>query len=249
MDTQERHLYFTLLIAALFLTVLLLIFTITILKKHRKHRLVNKDKVSTEISTLEIERKRMAYDLHDDIGPLLSSIKLQINCLSNADEEDREIIERCSTLIGDAIQKIRETSNNLTSEILSRKGLTLAIREFSDMISKTKQLEIDIDIPAVETQLNKSSELHLYRIFQEVLTNCIRHAQATKFYLQIIEDKKLMTITLNDNGIGFDSSAVQDKLGFGLKNIVNRVDLLNGQLYLDAQKDKGVCYTIEIPLE
>ncbi len=248
MDPEERRFFYALMLAACIIAVILVVFTRTLLKKHRKHLAVYKDKVLTEISILEMERKRIAHDLHDDLGPLLSSIKLQMNCLNYADEEDAETIDRCTTLIGDAIQKIRETSNNLTSETLSRKGLLQAIREFSAVINKTKQLEVEIDISMRETHLSKSSELHLYRIFQEVLTNCIKHSRATTFTLRIVQENDQMIVTLHDNGTGFDMENISENLGFGLKNIANRVEILNGLLFLDAQIDRGVLYTIEIPL-
>lgn len=234
--------------AAVIMALILILFTRMILQKHRKHLAVYKDKVLTEISILEGERKRIASDLHDDIGPLLSSIKLQINCLNTTDEEDLQTIERCMSLTGDAIQKVRETSNNLSSEILSRKGFTQAIHEFSDVINKSKQLEVNIDIPTIDTYLNKNSELHLYRIFQEVLTNCIRHSRATKFSLQMYHQNTLMTLVMRDNGAGFDAGAIGGKMGFGIKNIANRVEVLNGQLFLDTQLNGGVLYTIEIPV-
>ncbi|MBE7172811.1 MAG: hypothetical protein INR73_19705 [Williamsia sp.] len=234
--------------AAFFLSVVIITFTRTLLKHHKKRLAVYKDKVSTEITILEIERQRMAVDLHDDLGALLSSIKLQLTCLNNTDPEDFEIVEKCTYLIEEALQKILETSRNLTSKVLVREGLIQAIREFLAMIGKTKKLEVDVDIQITQIRLNESGQLHVYRIFQEVLTNCLKHAKATKFYLQIVQEEQWMKIHMKDNGDGFNLQEVESAWGFGLKNIVNRVDILNGRLFLDAQKDKGVSYTIEIPL-
>ena len=248
MDTQERNLYLALLVAAFFLAAMLITFTRTILKHHKKRLAVYKDKVSTEITILEIERQRMAVDLHDDLGALLSSIKLQLTCLNNTPPEDLEIVEKCTSLIEEALQKIMETSRNLTSKVLVREGLIQAIREFLGMIGKTKKLEVDMDIQITTTRLSEGSQLHVYRIFQEVLTNCIKHARATRFHVQIMQNGEWMKINMKDNGTGFNLQEVETAWGFGLKNIVNRVDILNGRLFLDAQKDKGVSYTIEIPL-
>lgn len=234
--------------AAFFLAAMLITFTRTILKHHKKRLAVYKDKVSTEISILEIERQRIAVDLHDDLGALLSSIKLQLTCLSDIHSDDLEIVERCTGLVDDALQKIIETSRNLTSKVLVREGLIQAVREFLGMIGKTKKLEVDMDIQIATTRLSESSQLHVYRIFQEVLTNCLKHARATTFHLQIVQDEQWMKISMKDNGTGFNMQDMESTWGFGLKNIVNRVDILNGRLFLDAQKDKGVSYTIEIPL-
>ena len=234
--------------AAFFLAAMLITFTRTILKHHKRRLAVYKDKVSTEITILEIERQRMAVDLHDDLGALLSSIKLQLTCLNNTHPDDLEIVERCTSLVEDALQKILETSRNLTSKVLVREGLIQAIREFLGMIGKTKKLEVDMDIQIAATRLSESSQLHVYRIFQEVLTNCLKHARATKFHLRIVQDEQWMKISMKDNGAGFNLQEMESTWGFGLKNIVNRVDILNGRLFLDAQKDKGVSYTIEIPL-
>lgn len=248
MDTKERTLYFSLLIAAFFLMAVVFIFTRIILKHHKKRLAVYKDKVSTEISILENERQRMAVDLHDDLGALLSSIKLQLTCLNNIHPDDLEITEKCTYLIEEALQKILETSRNLTSKVLVREGLIQAIREFLGMIGKTKKLEVDFDIQITTPRLAENSQLHVYRIFQEVLNNCLKHARATKFSIQISQNEEWMKINMRDNGMGFNLQEMENAWGFGLKNIVNRVDILNGRLFLDAQKDKGVSYTIEIPL-
>ncbi len=132
MHTTETKIYTTILIAAGVLGIILVYFVINIIRQQRKNLIFQKGKIQAEITTLENERRRIASDLHDDLGPLLSAVKLQINSVEVPDEEDRELIERSGMYIDNILSRIREISNNLMPQALSRKGLIIALQEFID---------------------------------------------------------------------------------------------------------------------
>jgi two-component system, NarL family, sensor kinase len=248
MDTHEAKVYTALLIVAIIVGIVIAYFIFTIIIYHRKHIALYKEKVGAEIATLEAERKRIAEDLHDDISPFLSTIKLQMNCLNVQDEEDEKILENNNRLIDDILKKVRETSNNLLPAVLVRKGLLYAIREVAETINQANQLKVILQIPEEPLTLTSHQELHIFRVFQESLNNCIKHANATEFLVQIDQDEKGVQILLKDNGKGFNVDNITGKrIGLGLKNIINRIDLLKGDIFQNIQPGKGVAYNIIIP--
>src|SRR5205085_6083645 len=120
------------------LAAILIFFIVTVLRHKKKTAEIYEKQINAEINTLETERTRIAADLHDDIGPLLSSVKLQMSCMNTQDEEDIEMIEKLSSYLDDIVQKVRETSNDLMPRVLSTKGLLIAVKDFAADINKTK---------------------------------------------------------------------------------------------------------------
>lgn len=127
-----------------FLAIIITFFIITMLRYHRRYVKLQKDRVINEIAVLENERKRMAYDLHDGLGPMLSSIKLNINSIETPAEEDKAIIQKASHHIDDAIKNMRAISYNLMPVTLERKGLFEALREFIEYSSSRSKLPIQL---------------------------------------------------------------------------------------------------------
>ena len=123
MDTQETKIYIAALIAAGVLGIILVYFIVTIIRQQRKTQKLHRDKIEAEILTLEKERGRIAADLHDDLGPILSAIKFKINSVDLHSEEDKKIMEKASTHVDETIRRIREISYDLMPNTLIRKGL------------------------------------------------------------------------------------------------------------------------------
>jgi two-component system, NarL family, sensor kinase len=248
MDTHEAKVYTALLIVAIIVGIIITYFIFTIIIYHRKHIALYREKVGAEIATLEAERKRIAEDLHDDISPFLSTIKLQMNCLNVQDEDDEKILENNNRLIDDILKKIRETSNNLMPAVLVRKGLLYAIKEVAEAVNQADKLKVILRLPEEPLTLTAHQELHIFRVFQESLNNCIKHANATEFLVEITHDEKGIHLLLKDNGKGFNVDTITNKrIGLGLKNIINRIDLLKGEIFQNIKPGKGVAYNIIIP--
>src|ERR1700733_12989933 len=132
MDTSEKEYYNSLVIVLIVVGTVLLYFIITAIRYQRRSLRMHKERIQAEIDTLENERKRIASDLHDELGPLLSAVKLQINNLETTDPEDILAIDKSSKYIDSIITKLREISNDLMPNTLLRKGLKNAIVEFID---------------------------------------------------------------------------------------------------------------------
>ncbi|TDH21286.1 sensor histidine kinase [Segetibacter sp. 3557_3] len=250
MHPFEREIYIAILIAAIVLAIILFFFLYTLVKHQRINSKQYKLQIQAEIIAREEERRRIAVDLHDDLGPFLSSMKLQINLLNTEDPDDKNLIRELSLQINEIVQKIRETSNNLLPNVLVRKGLVRALTEFSQTITKTGNIKVNAEFVPEHFELEKDVEIHLYRICQEALHNTIRHAKANNFYLKLEREPAQLNVSISDDGIGFNYAKMKkDSMGLGLKNMLSRVDFLNGEFYLDTHPGRGVVYTIQIPLK
>jgi signal transduction histidine kinase len=246
MDSHETKIYTAILIAAGILGIIVVYFIITIIRNQRRHLKLQEANLLVEITTLENERRRIVSDLHDELGPLLSVVKFQITSLETRVEEDLELIEKASRSLDDILQRIREICNQLMPQVLIRKGLLIAIKEFiSDLDSKTRiKMKFtfeDIDVPA-------EAAVHLYRMIQEIVQNAIKHSGADHMNIDVSSKANKLIIMASDNGKGFSTEEVaKTSNGYGLKKILSRVDILHGEMYLASEPNKGTTYTIEIP--
>src|SRR5215467_3599871 len=142
MDPKEQEFYQRLQIIVAIVGIILLYFVVTIIRYQRRSLRLHKERIQAEIDTLENERKRIASDLHDEVGSLLSAVKLQINNLDIEDTANQALVQKSSTHIDSIIQKLREISNNLMPNTLVRKGLRKAIEEFAESSQQTYGLQV-----------------------------------------------------------------------------------------------------------
>lgn len=248
MDTQEKSLYSSLLIVVIVVGIVLLYFIITIIRYQRRSLVLHKEKIRAEIDTLENERKRIASDLHDELGPLLSAVKLQINNLDSQDPDDKHLIDKSSQHIDTIIRRMREISNNLMPNTLLRKGLVKAIEEFIESSTLGYKLSIKL-ISDSETRLGLDKEINIYRIVQEIVHNTVKHANASLLVIRISQENSLFTLSTTDNGTGFDYFArSKDNTGLGLRNLQSRAEIMGGEITCMTEPGKGTNYTLEIPV-
>jgi two-component system, NarL family, sensor kinase len=248
MDPKEKEYYESLIIIVVIVGIVLLYFIITAIRYQRRSMRLHKEKIKAEIDTLENERKRIAADLHDELGPLLSAVKLQINNLDTKEPADMQIIGKSSHYIDTIITKLREISNDLMPNTLLRKGLKNAIIEFVDRSQDSYKLPMKF-ICEQDLQLSQDKEINLYRIVQEITHNTLKHAKASLLIIKIsIQDNRLFLMTA-DNGVGFDYfSKIRDNSGLGLRNLQSRTEVMGGEFSCISTPEKGTAYTIEIPL-
>jgi signal transduction histidine kinase len=225
-----------------FLAIIITFFIITLLRYHRRYVKLQKDRVMNEIAVLENERKRMAYDLHDGLGPMLSSIKLNINSIETNTEEDQAIIDKASSHIDDTIKNMRVISYNLLPVTLERKGLFDALREFIDYSSAKSKLPIQLFLKH-PVKIPKEKEIHVFRMLQEIVHNSIKHAKAKNLYIGFGYEEEKVVIFAKDDGIGFDYAKVKEtSAGLGLKSIESRADLLNCLMLVESAPGKGTAW-------
>jgi signal transduction histidine kinase len=195
------------------------------------------------------ERIRIARDLHDSIGQMLSVVKMQVSTLhASAKADEKELTEASLQLVDKTITEVRSISHNLIPEELNF-GLTAAIEELCRSINQSGNTVVNFNYDkAVEAlQLNKQTELSVYRIVQEVLSNMAKHAAATQIDVNIHAEENKILLQLKDNGKGFDTATIQQSKGIGWKNIMARVNLLNGNMQLQSEKITGTQIEITIP--
>jgi signal transduction histidine kinase len=202
------------------------------------------------INTEEQERKRFAKDLHDGLGPILSTIKMSLSSLTGKikDQTGNKVLANANHLINEAINTIKEISNNLSPHILSNFGLASAINAFATKINQTKTIEIDFKSNMKNQRLSNDKEVVIYRAACELINNSIRHSEASKIEIELNKHEKFVTLQFNDNGKGFNAEMQnnEDNKGMGLSNIKARVRSVEGVFILESIPDKGTNALIKI---
>jgi PAS domain S-box-containing protein len=201
----------------------------------------------------ERERNRFSSELHDGMGPLLSTIKLYFQWLADTDDADKKkiIIEKGNYSIELAIQTARELARGLSSQYLSEAGYVKALNDFAQRINLTQKIYINF-ISNTNERFNPFLELMLYRITTELIKNTITYAKATniKITFEYNKPENKILFTYNDNGQGFDWELVQEsKKGLGLMNIQQRVHVMKGDILIKSKPGHGMSADIQFPLE
>lgn len=194
----------------------------------------------------ENERKRVAKDLHDGIGVLLTSVKMR---LSNFEDkvEDKDGFQTSLGQIDNACSEVRRISHNMVPASLSKLGLEEAMLDLFDNVTASSQIEIKDKLSYEEGDFEESSEVLIYRVIQELVNNTLKYAQASSIQVEMKKLKEEYIIEYKDNGIGFDKTKVKN--GLGLKSIASRIDILKGKLTFDSIEGNGVSFKINIPLQ
>jgi two-component system, NarL family, sensor kinase len=234
-------------IASIIVATVIIFFVISIVLQQRKVSKWQQARIAAEINTLESERKRIAGDLHDELGPMLSAIKLQINHLEPNGESETAALEKSSVQIDSIMQRFREISYDLLPNTLVRKGFINATKEFVGKLESLNPLKINFETD--DFSLAATNEVNLYRIVQEIIQNTIKHSRATCLNIRIQKKEKSILLHTKDDGIGFNYSekSLQSK-GIGLLSLQSRAQLLGGQLIVDTQPGAGTSFQLEIPM-
>lgn len=249
MPTNETKIYTAILVAAILMVFFIVSFVWMLLLHHAKHIRLYKEKLESETTTLERERRRMANDLHDGLGPLLAGVQLYAGSLQSTIPEDKILVDKILYNIKEALADIHTISNQLLPNVLIRKGLTEGIRDVVKDINRSNKLRIEYNA-TISSTLNTDFAIHIYRIIMEIIANTIKHANANLLSIYIYEYSQILVIKTTDNGNGYDASTIFfHNSGLGLKSILSRVEFLNGEIFVDSTVEKGTTYEIEIPIQ
>ncbi len=248
MHTQEEKFYTAIAIATTTLGFIIVYFIVTMIRHQRRNARLYRAKIKAEISTLENERKRIATDLHDELGPLLSAVRIRINHLSSESENDKNIVTFANKHIDDILAKAREISYNLLPNTLVRKGLINAIEEYITKLHEVHELKI-IFRSDVNIDLDKGKEINIYRIIQEIIHNTVKHAHAKQLVIELRKQGDALLLVTADDGKGFDiEDKIHDSNGLGLINLQSRAEILNSKFSYNSEAGKGTMYVFEMPL-
>ncbi|MDD3322774.1 MAG: PAS domain-containing protein [Paludibacter sp.] len=212
-----------------------------------------KELLAVTINVEEKERNRFSSELHDGMGPLLSTIKLYFQWLSENEDKQKNILitEKGNQCIEAAIQTARELSRGLSSQLLAKSGYVVAIKDFCNRINDTGKIKV-----VFKTNTNKIFhqflEITLYRITTELLKNTITYANASLIEIdfEFNKDYNKVILTYSDNGIGFDYETIKSRnTGLGLMNIQHRVQILKGTIKIESSTNDGMKANIHFPID
>lgn len=216
------------------------------IKKEENTRKIAENRVLKAVHrTEERERKRFANDLHDGLGPLLSTIKMSISVLvkSEKDKSRLDIIKNAEKVIEEAIKSIKEISANISPHVLNNYGLTSAIKNFVDKIRETKLLELNFQSNMFDMRLDNDLEVVIYRSICELINNTVKHAKAgqIKINLNFNEAKNVLDLLYDDDGMGCNIDEIIEGQtgGTGLQNMVSRISAINGYIEMDSKEGEG----------
>lgn len=201
------------------------------------------------LETQESERERLAEDLHDSVGQVLSAVKLNLHRIDKTCANDHQALPLLDTtrkLVDECIQEIRSIIQNVRPPLLTDFGLAEALQDLCKKIQQNTGIEVCFKHETEQERFNAEIEVTLYRIAQELFSNSIKHAHASFIELNLVVKSNQLVLTYKDNGSGFDISKINN--GSGLKNMQSRTDFIKGNIQISANKDKGMLAEIKVDL-
>lgn len=199
----------------------------------------------------ENERQRIAKDLHDGVGQMMSAAKMNLSAFESeiqfANNEQREAFGKIINLVDESCKEVRTVSHIMMPNALLKNNLGIAISDFADKLSN-KSLQVHVSAQGLEERLDSNIETVLYRVIQECVNNAIKHADATTLDISLIRDKDGISGTIEDNGKGFDTTEKEQYKGIGLKNIISRIEFLKGTVDFDSAPGRGTVVALHVPV-
>lgn len=196
----------------------------------------------------EKERKRIARDLHDGIGSRLSTLKMRLASALKNNTGNQNEKETIVDLLNISISELRQVAYNLVPETLLKLGLEHALSDLCYSL-QTSSVRIEFHASEIKQTITESNQITIFRIVQELINNALKHSECTEIIVDCSQNQNLFLITVEDNGVGFDPKTTGEYLGLGLKNLKNRVDLLNGKMEIETAPAKGATFNIELNIE
>ncbi len=214
------------------------------MRKHNESRVI-----SAILRTEEKERQHFSKELHDGLGPLLSSVKMAISTSRYNKSNSHDVLENAEKLIDESIITLKSISNNLSPHILVNFGLLKAVRSFVNKLLTIGEPNIKLNSNIGDKRFSFNIEVVLYRVICELINNTIKHAKAKNIYIDLLADEKTITMKYIDDGIGFNEDQIKEDLtGLGYSNIQSRIKSLNGTYDIFSQPGEGVHVNAQISL-
>jgi signal transduction histidine kinase len=201
------------------------------------------------VRTQEDERKTISRELHDEVGQLLTGLRMELGSLwrGEADAEFRERLDSVKRLAEDSLRTVRNLALLLRPSMLDDLGLGAALRWQAKEFTNRSGIPVSIDIQGEINDLPESFRICLYRATQEALTNSLKHARASRVTIKLAQDKDLVSAEIQDNGEGFETGSLRTQ-GLGLVGMEERVRALQGDLTISSKPGQGTLVKIELPL-
>lgn len=269
-EAQRQRTIIYALVAGIIL-IILLFFTIFRISQLRKRNLINQqndaiqkqqieklikekeiEAINAMVEGQESERHRIARDLHDRLGATLSIVKMHFKSVEESievlKEKNVKQYKEANNLLDEACDQVRQIAHDMASGVLIKFGLVAALEALKETVETAGQLKINLIDIGLEERLTYEYEINIYRILQEILTNTLKHAQATEMNVQLFRKENSLSIVVEDNGTGFNPEKSDEFKGIGLKNIESRVYKFDGEVSIDSGKGAGTTIAIDLPL-
>ncbi|NQX77035.1 ATP-binding protein [Gilvibacter sp.] len=207
--------------------------------------------IDAMIAGQEKERQRLASDLHDSVGATLSAAKMQFEHLKKHRgklDNEEEFYERTQTLLEEAYSEVRSMAHAKNSGVIAKHGLLPAVKKLARNAAATGKLNVEVQDYGLDQRMEGSLEIAVFRMVQELVTNIIKHAEATEANISLTQHEDVLNLVVEDNGKGFKVGKFTDKDGMGLGSIEKRVEHMEGQMEVDSTPGKGASIIIDIPL-
>jgi signal transduction histidine kinase len=216
----------------------------------KKEEEMQREMLRATILSQEEEQRRIARDLHDDLGPMLSAVKLKVSEIKRKAGKGEPVVtelDESREMLDTTIGQVRGISHRLLPPILEDYGLVSAIESMCQKMNNNS-LKIDLNKPAEYNRLTAEKELALYRVVMELINNIIKHSGATAADITLKQTPALFEITVSDNGKGFDSDNIQKLTGLGVKSMLSRIKAIDaGIRFQSSQKGTTVIITADNP--
>lgn len=195
----------------------------------------------------EKERIRLARELHDGIGGMLTTANFSLNRMAMTDHAGEKQFKNVQRMVQDIAAEVRKAAHNLMPDVLIHHGLVEGLLNYCDTINQTGQLQVSVSTLGNLQLLEKSTELLLYRIAQELIQNAVKHAQASYVVLQLVQRNRQISLSVEDDGRGFNAEEYTG--GYGLQNLIYRVQAMQGHISINTTPEKGTNIYIEFDLD
>lgn len=214
---------------------------------NRQRQLLNKRILTAVLRTEEKSRSRFSKELHDGLGPLLSSARMSLSALARDGQnpEQQEIIANTTYVIDEAIRSLREISNNLSPHVLSDFGLARGVQNFISKSAAMHDVKIRFTTNLRGERYDPDVEVIVYRVICELINNSLKHSGCSEINLSLSKSGNLLSLDYSDNGKGFDPEAMTD-CGMGLSNIASRINSLNGTFDIASAKGRGMRAKVQV---
>ena len=212
-----------------------------------QRRMLENRLMTAVLRTEERQRATLSRELHDGLGPLLSSAKMSLSALqrSEMDDKSHEMLKNTSAVIDEAIRSLREISNNLSPHMLTNFGLARGIKNFVDRIAAMQNREIIFRTRLGDERFDANIEVILYRVVCELVNNSLKHSDCSRIFIELNTAGEKIVVDYNDNGKGFAMRDVENQ-GMGLSNIKSRISSLGGKIRIDSKPGNGMSAHIEV---
>lgn len=207
--------------------------------------------INSMLEGQEKERQRLANELHDDLGSLLTTLKFHFDAFrdnrSQQSSQSDELFDQTDKLLDEAYLKVRTIAHSRNTGVDPNEGLVPAIKLFASKVSVMNSLTLEVNDHGMDTRLSNPLEITAFRIIQELITNIVKHSKATAATIHLTQHENSINLMIEDNGTGFDLSNVKPSGGMGLYSIQKRVEGLGGSVTIESTSQSGTTVIIELP--